>query len=222
MKIGMKIKELRIENTFTQETLAEHLQVSRSTISSWETGRSYPDLQMVVDICDLFKVSLDDLLREDTQVVKKLTFDYRLKKSLIGVAVLVLLLVGNFFFSSFSLEASAKGVVVEKINLIRDMSYAGGDSDRDWNTTIYSDVHSKNPFFMPLADEFLLQSDEEKLNGTIYWSFNFFNVFKQRKTTLHQSVLVEEHVASEQLKVLMNGEKINQQRLFISEINQTN
>ncbi|MHC5269207.1 helix-turn-helix domain-containing protein [Enterococcus sp. LJL98] len=222
MKIGMKIKELRSEKTFTQEILAEKLQVSRSTISSWETGRSYPDLQMVVDICDLFEVSLDDLLREDTQMVKKLTFDYRLKKFLIGVVVVAVLFVGNFFLSSFTIEASGKGIVVEEVNVIRDGSYAGGDSERDWNTMIRSDVRSKNPFFMPLADDFLLQSDGEKLNGTVYGSFNFFNLFKQRKVRLHQSVLVEEKVLSDQLTVLLNGEKMNKKALFVSEINQKN
>ncbi|WP_411830086.1 helix-turn-helix transcriptional regulator [Metasolibacillus meyeri] len=54
---------MRVENKLTQEQLAEKLQVSRSTISSWETGRSYPDLEMIIVICDCFHVSLDFLLR---------------------------------------------------------------------------------------------------------------------------------------------------------------
>lgn len=222
MKIGTKIKELRNQKTFTQETLSEKLQVSRSTISSWETGRSYPDLQMVVTICDLFEVSLDELLREDTQMVKKLTFDYRLKRILIGVAVLAMLLIGNGILSGIAFEASEKGIVVEEVKLTRDMSYNGGDSDRDWNTTIRGEIRSKNPFFEPLGDDFLIQRKDEELKGTVYWSFNLFNLFKQRKAIIHQSVLIDETQISRQLVVSMNGTTVDPAVIHISEINQEN
>ena len=74
MNLSEKIKKLRSENNLTQEQLAEKLQVSRSTISSWETGRSFPVLEMVIEICDCFNVSLDFLLREDEKMVRKLNF----------------------------------------------------------------------------------------------------------------------------------------------------
>ena len=54
MNLSEKIKKLRAENKLTQEQLAKNLQVSRSTISSWETGRSYPDLEMIIDNLQLF------------------------------------------------------------------------------------------------------------------------------------------------------------------------
>jgi len=80
MKLSVKIKKLRAENNLTQEQLAEKLQVSRSTISSWETGRSYPDLEMTISICDCFNVSLDFLLREDEKMVRKLNFGIKQKE----------------------------------------------------------------------------------------------------------------------------------------------
>lgn len=46
MNLSEKVKKLRAENNVTQEQLTKKLQVSRSTISSWETGRGYPDLEM--------------------------------------------------------------------------------------------------------------------------------------------------------------------------------
>ncbi|MFK5277783.1 helix-turn-helix transcriptional regulator, partial [Lactococcus lactis] len=73
MELSEKLKQLRADKKITQEKLAEILHVSRTTISSWETGRSYPDLQMIVEISDYFKVSLDFLLREDKKMITKLT-----------------------------------------------------------------------------------------------------------------------------------------------------
>lgn len=73
MNIGEKVKEQRLKKGFTQEQLGEILNVSRSTISSWEVGRNYPDLETIVAISDLFGISLDHLLREDTSMTKKLS-----------------------------------------------------------------------------------------------------------------------------------------------------
>ena len=61
MELSEKLKQLRADKKITQEKLAEILHVSRTTISSWETGRSYPDLQMIVEISDYFNVSMDNL-----------------------------------------------------------------------------------------------------------------------------------------------------------------
>lgn len=54
MKLAEKIKTLRKQKELTQEQLANELQVSRSTISSWETSRSYPDLEMILVTSDFF------------------------------------------------------------------------------------------------------------------------------------------------------------------------
>ncbi len=90
MNVGEKIKEWRKNEKLTQQELAEKLNVSNKTISSWETGRSYPDLQMIVEISDYFNVSLDFLLREDKKMITKLTFDTKNKrrfKALISVMI---------------------------------------------------------------------------------------------------------------------------------------
>lgn len=68
MNIGDKIKEQRLKKELTQEQLSDLLNVSRSTVSSWEVGRNYPDLETIVAISDLFGISLDNLLREDTEL----------------------------------------------------------------------------------------------------------------------------------------------------------
>lgn len=70
MDFGNKIKSVRQDKGLTQKDIAEKLHVSRKTISSWETGRSYPDIGTLVELSDIYQISLDKLLREDTTMIK--------------------------------------------------------------------------------------------------------------------------------------------------------
>ena len=70
--IGSKIKAARIEKKLTQEQVAELLGVSRQTISNWENGKSYPDLQILVSMSNQFDISLDTLLKEDSKMVQSI------------------------------------------------------------------------------------------------------------------------------------------------------
>lgn len=69
MEFAQKIRSYRQINHWTQQEVANKLTVSRKTISSWENGRSYPDIFMLVRISDLYQVSLDNLLREDRKMM---------------------------------------------------------------------------------------------------------------------------------------------------------
>ena len=60
--IGEKIKELRSAKKMTQETLAQNLNVTVSAVSQWESGKTMPDISMLVPLCHMFSVSADDLL----------------------------------------------------------------------------------------------------------------------------------------------------------------
>ena len=70
VKIGNFLKKLRKEKGITQEQLAEILNVSGRTVSRWENEKSYPDLQMLINISDRFEISLDTLIKEDSKMVK--------------------------------------------------------------------------------------------------------------------------------------------------------
>lgn len=60
--IGEKIKELRSAKKMTQEALAQNLNVTVSAVSQWESGKTMPDISMLVPLCHMFSVSADDLL----------------------------------------------------------------------------------------------------------------------------------------------------------------
>lgn len=64
MTLGEKIQKLRKKHGFSQEQLAGQLNVSRQAVSKWELNDSIPDLEKVIAISELFKVSLDELLME--------------------------------------------------------------------------------------------------------------------------------------------------------------
>ena len=64
MTLGEKICTLRTGKGLSQEDLAAKLEVSRQSVSKWETGQSVPDLEKIIRLADLFGVSVDELVRE--------------------------------------------------------------------------------------------------------------------------------------------------------------
>ncbi len=65
MKLSEKILSLRTARGLSQGDLAEKLEVSRQSVSKWETGQSIPDLDKVIKLADFFGVTTDCLLREN-------------------------------------------------------------------------------------------------------------------------------------------------------------
>jgi len=60
--LGENIRNLRIQNGYSQETLAEQIHVVRQTVSKWEKGISVPDAEMLEKMAEFFEVSVSDLL----------------------------------------------------------------------------------------------------------------------------------------------------------------
>lgn len=82
MEIGEKIKIARNNKNFTQEELATQLKVSRTAVSNWENGRNYPDLKTLIQISDILSMSIDNLLKDDLEFVKKIESDSKELKKL--------------------------------------------------------------------------------------------------------------------------------------------
>lgn len=72
MNVGEKILQLRKKMGLSQEELAEKLNVTRQTISKWETNQSSPDFEKIVPLCDLFEITTDELLRGKSENIKNL------------------------------------------------------------------------------------------------------------------------------------------------------
>lgn len=65
MTLGEKILKLRSTAKMSQGDLAEKLNVSRQSISKWETNQSVPELDKLIQLSDLFQISMDELVRSD-------------------------------------------------------------------------------------------------------------------------------------------------------------
>ena len=80
MILQEKMKELREQAGLTQEQEAEKLNVSRSAIARWETGKGIPDISNLIAISELFNISLDELIKGDSKVEKKIIADEKARK----------------------------------------------------------------------------------------------------------------------------------------------
>jgi transcriptional regulator with XRE-family HTH domain len=65
MDVGQRIQTLRVENSLSQEALAERLGVTRQSVSKWELGQALPDVDKIVQLSKLFNVTTDALLLDD-------------------------------------------------------------------------------------------------------------------------------------------------------------
>lgn len=130
MKFGERIKEQRKIKNMTQEDVANNLHVSRKTISSWENENSYPDIKSLVKISDLYQISIDTLLNEDSGLkeylqkdkVKSNYLELKYGISALGSLAITLLVVMNnatalVFFIGIALVQAANNQFMKKTGL---------------------------------------------------------------------------------------------------------
>ena len=122
MELGNRIKELRKAQNINQDDLAEKLFVSRQPISNWENDKSYPDIQSVLLLSEIFSVSIDNLLKgdvekmeevitEDTEMdIKKMNVYSRLMlviyAGLLVLAPILAYFIGWWFFVPYGIWAA--------------------------------------------------------------------------------------------------------------------
>ena len=67
MNLGERLFELRKAKNLTQDDVAEKLNVTRQTVSKWETNQSTPDFDKIVPLCELYEISPNELLTGEKQ-----------------------------------------------------------------------------------------------------------------------------------------------------------
>ncbi len=67
MSLGERLFELRKTKNLTQDEVAEKLNVTRQTVSKWETNQSTPDFDKILPLCELYDISTDELLKGEKQ-----------------------------------------------------------------------------------------------------------------------------------------------------------
>jgi len=80
VSFGKNLQFLRkMRNRMTQEDLAEKMGVSRQTVSKWELDMAYPEMEKVLDLCELFSCTMDQLVREDMGAFDEAYSDIRME-----------------------------------------------------------------------------------------------------------------------------------------------
>jgi Predicted transcriptional regulators len=94
MELSKRMKEEREKRNWSQDKLADQLHVTRQAVSKWETGQSYPDIDKLIQIAELFMLSLDELVKGNQKLVKKLKKEGN--KTMTGLSILgyVLIVMG--------------------------------------------------------------------------------------------------------------------------------
>ncbi len=93
MALGERIRDERKKRGLSQEELADILNVSRQAITKWETDRGIPDIANLIRISEEFEISLDELIKGDNSVKRKIIYDNSMKRWHLLVVVYLLAIV---------------------------------------------------------------------------------------------------------------------------------
>lgn len=107
MTIGERLYNLRKEKKMSQEELANVLDVSRQTVSKWETGESTPDFNKICPLCEYFGITSDELLTGNQNIIEAKKEDKKAKFArniAISVALYILSLVAIIATSTIGYE----------------------------------------------------------------------------------------------------------------------
>jgi len=171
MELGKRILAIRKENDLTQDELAEICNVTRQTISNWENGKSYPDLDTLVMLSDSFGVSLDAMLKGDREMVSEITKEqkqgrYHRIKMVIAVIIAVaifpaaILILQNTFTT---LKPSDYQISVREITL-EDVTV-----DKDKEIATYIDPEGPDYIIKDNGEKVSISPERQEINDTDYY-----------------------------------------------------
>lgn len=108
MKFSENLVKLRKEKQWSQEQLADKLNVTRQTIYKWETGQSYPEMDRLIEISEIFKLSVDDLIKSGINtenITKKHEYEafYNTYAKVIALGVFLIMLGVSIMLFLFAL-----------------------------------------------------------------------------------------------------------------------
>ncbi|SHH03875.1 Helix-turn-helix [Anaerosphaera aminiphila DSM 21120] len=107
-KIGLLIRNLRLNREMTQKQLAEKLNLSDKTISKWERGLGSPDISLLIDLAGVFKVDVEEML--SGELTKNQMVGGNMKNSMFYICPLC----GNLVLSTGSINLSCCGRKLEE------------------------------------------------------------------------------------------------------------
>ncbi len=122
---GENLQFYRKKKDMTQEQLAEQLEVSRQTVSKWESGVSYPEMEKILQLCDLFSCSMDTLMRKnaaDSEVEDSEGYERYMEKkrknTTIGVSLLIMSVAFQQLLTGFGWQEAVANTIFMAIAIV--------------------------------------------------------------------------------------------------------
>jgi len=192
MKLNERLKLARAQKGFTQQEVADILHISRATVSSWEVGRTLPSLDFIIDLSNLYDLSLDILLKEDMTMVKEFNREIKSsKKRKLIIIILSILLITTSAFAIFKILApSNKNISYEKLEIIDSKLYSLSDQSLKNGEIKILVFSSSNSIKLKKGQSVKISFDSDRLtfgyflNSKNYEYDQMFNIFN--KTTIGQ------------------------------------
>lgn len=166
MNLSEKILKLRKANKLSQETLAEKINVTRQTISNWELGETSPNPEQLKKLSNIFRVSIDGLLDNNTDeiLIEKISNTEKLAGiiikilKVIGIIFIVLFIIDFIALILFSITKTSNDIYNEKTIVTLEcelnnekynykISYDNDDNIIDYSGSEYIDNIIKDKVF---------------------------------------------------------------------------
>lgn len=201
MEFGKQLKQRRKDLNLTQADVAEKLYVTRQTVSNWEVGKNYLDLNMLIKISDVYQVSIDSLLRGDEDL-KDYIDRGKASRAFDTVCAAVLIIIGLFNYNQSAVTSnvwsSLTGTAISLAGLFvilyrRKIKYLfAGESKEKYNERMKSVKIGPSGWILLIslvAIELLCLIFGNKkaswlATGTVFLLFglfDFYQLFKERK-----------------------------------------
>ena len=116
MNLSDNLKKIRKDNNLSQEQLAEKLGVSRQSVSKWESGVAYPEMDKVLQLCKMFNLNIDELLNQDIKEVRE-TKEVKTKRNKYLDDFLNFISKTSDMFSSMNFKTKLK-CIIEQIIIV--------------------------------------------------------------------------------------------------------
>ena len=114
--ISKNIKKLRLENGYTQSELAEKLNVTHQTISSYETGRTLPDINILSKLAEIYNVNIEELLYSSESEQKKLTNSIKITAIVSGILAVMIQTVADIICIIARLKYPMEDGIIDDID----------------------------------------------------------------------------------------------------------
>lgn len=144
MKFGENLYNLRKAAKMSQEKLAEKMEVTRQSVSKWENGESYPEMEKIMKLCTVFHCKINDLVHENMVDIDSFTIEnvrYIKEMAKLMIIALILPTCGGIIFEK--ILSTDLGVDFELFNVIQILFLFGISYIFEYGYELQQDTKAK-------------------------------------------------------------------------------